>query len=279
MEDLQNLDIEKYIDTGVEMIISYAPQLILALLTLFIGLWVINRIVNSVDRALSKKSAPTLTRFVISLASIGLKVLLIISVAGMIGIETTSFIAVLGAAGLAIGLAMQGNLANFASGVLILVFKPFKVGDYVEAGGVSGTVKEIQIFTTILNTVDNRRIIIPNSNVTGGAITNFSAEPTRRVDLVFGISYEDDIDQARALLERLISEDTRILPVPAHQVVVSELADSSVNLTVRVWCNSADYWGIHFDLIENAKKAMDREGISIPFPQSDVHIHQKAANA
>lgn len=271
-------DIQKYIDTGVEMVMAYAPQLLLAILTLIIGMWIINRVLNAADKALSKKFDPTLTRFVQNLVGIGLKLILLISVAGMVGIETTSFIAVLGAAGLAIGLALQGNLANFASGVLILVFKPFKVGDFIEGGGKMGTVREIQIFTTVLMTPDNKKIIVPNSSITGDAITNFSAETTRRVDFVFGIGYDDDIDKARQTLKALISEDKRIHKDPAEVIVISELGDSSVNFTVRVWVNAADYWGVYFDMHENVKKRFDSEGISIPFPQRDVHIYQEASS-
>lgn len=271
-------DIQKYIDTGVEMVMAYAPQLLLAILTLIIGMWIINRVLNAADKALSKKFDPTLTRFVQNLVGIGLKLILLISVAGMVGIETTSFIAVLGAAGLAIGLALQGNLANFASGVLILVFKPFKAGDFIEGGGKMGTVREIQIFTTVLMTPDNKKVIVPNSSITGDAITNFSAETTRRVDFVFGIGYGDDIDKARQTLKSLISEDKRIHKDPAEVIVISELGDSSVNFTVRVWVNAADYWGVYFDMHENVKKRFDSEGISIPFPQRDVHIYQEASS-
>ncbi len=271
-------DIQKYIDTGVEMVMAYAPQLLLAILTLIIGMWIINRVLKAADKALSKKFDPTLTRFVQNLVGIGLKLILLISVAGMVGIETTSFIAVLGAAGLAIGLALQGNLANFASGVLILVFKPFKVGDFIEGGGKMGTVREIQIFTTVLMTPDNKKVIVPNSSITGDAITNFSAETTRRVDFVFGIGYDDDIDKARQTLKALISEDKRIHKDPAEVIVISELGDSSVNFTVRVWVNAADYWGVYFDMHENVKKRFDSEGISIPFPQRDVHIYQEASS-
>lgn len=271
-------DIQKYIDTGVEMVMAYAPQLLLAILTLIIGMWIINRVLTAADKALSKKFDPTLTRFVQNLVGIGLKLILLISVAGMVGIETTSFIAVLGAAGLAIGLALQGNLANFASGVLILVFKPFKAGDFIEGGGKMGTVREIQIFTTVLMTPDNKKVIVPNSSITGDAITNFSAETTRRVDFVFGIGYGDDIDKARQTLKSLISEDKRIHKDPAEVIVISELGDSSVNFTVRVWVNAADYWGVYFDMHENVKKRFDSEGISIPFPQRDVHIYQEASS-
>ena len=193
----------------------------------------------------------------------------------MIGIETTSFIAVLGAAGLAIGLALQGSLSNFAGGVLVLMFRPYKVGDFIDAQGVMGTVHEIQIFNTILKTPDNKVIIVPNGAISNGIITNFSMEATRRVDFVFGIGYSDDIAKAKATIERLISEDGRALSDPEPQIVVSELADSSVNITTRVWVNASDYWGLFFDLTEKVKLTFDQEGISIPFPQRDVHVIQE----
>lgn len=274
---MENLDLEKHIDTGIELTINYAPQLGLALLTLIIGLWIINRILKATDKALAKKFDPTLTKFIHSLASVGLKLILIISVLEMIGVETTSFIAILGAAGLAIGLALQGNLANFASGALILIFKPFKVGDFIEGGGQAGVVKEIQIFTTVLTTPDNRRVIIPNSAVTGAAIVNFSAEATRRVDFVFGIGYNDNIDTARNAIKAVLAEEQRILKDKDETIVISELADSSVNFTVRVWVNTPDYWDVYFNVHENMKKRFDAEGISIPFPQRDLHLYQENA--
>ena len=206
----------------------------------------------------------------------GLKGLLLISVASMVGIATTSFVAVLGAAGLAIGLALQGSLSNFAGGVLILIFKPFKVGDLIEGGGHLGVVKEIQIFNTILTTADNRRVIIPNGVLSNNSLININVEPTRRVDFVFGIGYGDDIKKTKEILQRLADADSRVLKDPAPTIVLSELADSSVNFTVRLWVNTADYWGVYFDTHEAVKVAFDAEGISIPFPQQDVHMHQVA---
>ncbi len=269
--------LQQYLDMAIGYAMAYGPKLILALLTLFIGLWLVNKVLNASDRALSSRFDPTLTKFLHNLTSVGLKALLIVSVLGMVGVETTSFIAVLGAAGLAVGLALQGNLSNFASGVMILIFKPLKVGDFVTAAGQSGTVHEIQIFNTILKTPDNKRIIIPNSKITGDALTNFSAEPTRRVDMVFGIGYDDDLRQAKQELQKLVEADSRILKDPAPLIAVSELGDSSVNLTVRVWVNSPDYWGVYFDMHENVKLRFDEVGISIPYPQRDVHLHQVPA--
>ncbi len=268
-------DAGQYMDTAMELAMAYVPKLVLTVVVLLIGLWLIKRVIKLMNNGMERSSTePTLAKFLGNLVSIGLKALLLISVASMIGIETTSFIAVLGAAGLAIGLALQGTLANFAGGVLVLLFRPFKVGDFVEAQGVTGTVAEIQIFNTVIKTGDNKHIIVPNGAISNGIITNFSTEATRRVDFVFGIGYDDDIAKAKAILERLATEDSRSLADPAPLVVVSELADSSVNFTVRVWVNAADYWGLYFDLTEQVKLTFDQEGISIPFPQSDVHIHQ-----
>ena len=274
-EELSVDSMQGYVDKAVELAITEGPQIVLAIVVLIIGLWIIKRVVNVVNRGLEKSNTDeTLAKFLSSLASIVLKALLFISVAGMVGIETTSFIAILGAAGLAIGLALQGTLANFAGGVLVLLFRPYKVGDFVEAQGVMGTVAEIQIFNTVIRTGDNKRIIVPNGAISNGIITNFSAEDTRRVDFVFGIGYDDDIAKAKATLLRILSEDERIHSDPEPFVVVSELADSSVNFTVRVWVNSADYWGVYFGTTEKVKIVFDQEGISIPYPQQDVHMHQ-----
>ncbi|MEZ5560293.1 MAG: mechanosensitive ion channel [Pseudomonadales bacterium] len=267
-----------YMDKAVELAMTYGPKLILAIVVLIVGLWIINRFVAVIRKGMeASKTEPTLSRFLCNLASMGLKALLLISVASMIGIETTSFIAVLGAAGLAIGLALQGSLANFAGGVLVLIFRPFKVGDFIDAGGVSGTVFEIQIFNTIIKTPDNKRIIVPNGTISNGVITNFSAESTRRVDFVFGIGYGDDIAKAKAIITRLVEADERTLKDPAPLVVVSNLGESSVDITTRVWVNAADYWGLFFDLTEKVKVTFDAEGISIPFPQRDVHLYQQSA--
>lgn len=278
MEELPTQQMQVYMSTAIELIMGYAPKLILAFVVLFVGLWLINRIVTLMSSAMQRSDTePTLAKFLTSLVSIGLKALLLISVASMIGIETTSFIAILGAAGLAIGLALQGSLANFAGGVLVLMFKPYKVGDYIEAQGVSGTVAEIQIFNTIIKTSDNIVVIVPNGSLSNGIITNYSRENTRRVDMVFGIGYDDDIGRAKDILNRLIAEDSRALSDPAHLVVVSELADSSVNITVRIWANASDSSDLRWDFLEKVKLTFDREGISIPYPQSDVHVHQQNA--
>lgn len=276
-EELSVDSMQGYVDKAVELAITEGPQIVLAIVVLIVGLWIIKRVVNVVNKGLEAGNTDeTLAKFLSSLASIVLKALLFISVAGMVGIETTSFIAILGAAGLAIGLALQGTLANFAGGVLVLLFRPYKVGDFVEAQGVAGTVAEIQIFNTVIKTPDNKRIIVPNGAISNGIITNFSAEETRRVDFVFGIGYDDDVAKAKATLMRIVSEDDRVLSDPAPFVELGELADSSVNFTVRVWVNAADYWGVYFATMEKVKIVFDQEGISIPYPQQDVHMHQAA---
>lgn len=262
---------------GYELGLEYAPKLALAIITLIIGLWVIGGVSRILVASMEKsKVDATLIPFINNLLSWILKLLLFISVASMLGIATTSFIAVLGAAGLAVGLALQGSLSNFAGGVLILIFKPFKVGDLIQGGGHLGVVKEIQIFNTILTTADNRRVIIPNGVLSNNSLINVNVEPTRRVDFVFGIGYGDDIKKTKEILQRIADNDSRVLKDPAPTIVLSELADSSVNFTVRLWVNTADYWGVYFDTHEAVKVTFDAEGISIPFPQQDVHMHQVA---
>ncbi|MCG8670919.1 MAG: mechanosensitive ion channel [Pseudomonadales bacterium] len=270
--------VEELTQMAMELSMAYLPKLALAIVTLIIGLWIIRRVGNLFERLMeARNSEPTLRRFIHSLTDILFKALLFVSVAAMVGIETTSFVAILGAAGLAVGLALQGSLSNFAGGVLILIFKPYKVGDFIEGAGHMGTVREIQIFNTILNTPDNKRIIIPNSALSNGSLTNFSAEPTRRVDFTFGIGYGDDLLKAKEVLQELVTSDERVLKDPDYQILVGELADSSVNIIVRAWVNAADYWGVFFDMQENVKLRFDKEGISIPFPQQDIHIYQEAS--
>jgi len=271
MENLDNILAKIY-----DLAVIYGGKLVLAIIVLIAGLWIVKIIVNAIDRLMEKKNTDASLRpFLKSLISILLKILVVISVMSLVGIPMTSFIAILGAAGLAIGLALSGTLQNFAGGVILLIFKPFKVGDFIDAQGFMGTVSEIQIFNTLLKALDNKTIIIPNGGLSTGAITNFSTEPTRRVDFSFGIGYNDDIDKAKSVIEGLIIADSRIHKDPAPFIAVSELADSSVNFVVRVWADASDYWGIHFDLIENVKKAFDKEGISIPFPQTDVHVYNE----
>lgn len=258
-----------------DAILTYGPKLVLAILTLIIGFWIIRHIGKVVDRAMQKKKVDkTLRPFLHKLVTIMLKAMLLISIAGMVGIEVTSFIAVLGAAGLAIGLALQGSLANFAGGVLILLFKPFEVGHFIEAQGAMGTVEKIEIFHTTLKTPDNKIIIVPNGPMANGNVTNYSREETRRLDLTFGIGYNDDIDKARKVINDLVKKDKRILKKPEPQILLSELADSSVNFSVRLWLKGGDYWPVNFEMTEAVKKAFDKNKVSIPFPQMDVHMQK-----
>ncbi|NRA61620.1 MAG: mechanosensitive ion channel [Psychrobium sp.] len=274
MENFSQENFEKLYDKVMEMTVVYLPQLLLAILTLIIGFWVISKLSNAITKVLALRHVEeTLQRFLSNLFSVALKAMLLISVASMVGIETTSFIAVIGAAGLAIGLALQGSLSNFAGGVLILLFKPFKIGDVVEVQGYVGVIKEIQIFNTIVTTLDNQRVIIPNGILSNGPIKNIFAEETRRVDMTFGISYDDDVLKAKEVIRDLVKADSRLLEeAHGHEIYVAEHADSSVNLLVRVWCNSEDYWAVYFAMFENVKLAFDKEGITIPYPQRDVHM-------
>ena len=273
---MENLNLNEISIFFYGLAIKYGLKLLLAIITLIIGLWIIKLIVKAIVRTMEKKDVDiTLRGFARSLLSILLKIMLIISVVSMIGIEMTSFVAILTAVVFAIGMALSGTYQNFAGGVMLILFRPFRVGDFIQAQGFMGTVKEIQIFNTILKTPDNKTIIIPNGGLSTNAMTNFSSEPTRRVDFTFGIGYEDDIDKARTVIEGQISSDERILKDPEPFIAVSELADSSVNFVVRVWVNSADYGGVLFSMPENIKKAFDKEGISIPFPQTDVHVYNE----
>ena len=250
-------------------------NIISAAVVLVVGIWAAKLIKNLVVSVMQKKAIePMLISFAGSLAYITLVAFVIIAALGQLGVQTTSFIAIIGAAGLAIALSLQASLSNFASGVMIIFFRPFKVGDFVEAGGVSGVVEGIQIFSTQMRTGDNKAIIVPNSSITGGNITNYSAKNERRVDLVFGIGYDDDIKQAKKVLADIIKKEKRILNDPEPVIAVSELADSSVNFVVRPWVKTEDYWGVYFDLTEAVKLRFDKEGISIPYPQQDVHMHQ-----
>lgn len=256
--------------------LDYGPKLVGAFIVLIVGFQLIGWFSKWLRNFFEKRNIDASLRpFLISLISNLLKVLLAISVLSMLGIQMTSFIAILGAAGLAVGLALSGTLQNFAGGVIILLFKPFKVGDFITAEGYSGTVEEIQIFVTILKTPQNVTIIIPNSGLATNSLTNFSAKPVRRVDWTFGIAYGDSYDKAKEVLLRLINNDERIHKNPEPFIVLSELGDSSVNLTVRVWVNSSDYWAVFFDMNEKVYKTFATEGINIPFPQMDVHLHGK----
>ncbi len=261
----------------MEIVMKYGPDLVKAIVVLIVGLIVIKWVVKLLDKMMAKRNVDaSLQPFLKSLIGTLLKVMLLISVIQMLGVETTSFIAILGAAGLAVGMALSGTLQNFAGGVIILILKPFKVGDWIDAQGYSGTVHQIQIFNTILKTPDNKTVYIPNGGLSTGALVNYSEEPTRRVDMVFGIGYGDDIDKAKEIINGLIAADDRILKDPAPAVVLAELADSSVNFNVRPWVKGGDYWGVYFDFQEKVKKAFDEAGVNIPFPQMDVHIQKEA---
>jgi small conductance mechanosensitive channel len=252
---------------------TYGLSILGALAIFLVGRWAAKLLSRVVAGAMIKaKMDATLVHFIKDLAYVAMLTFVIVAALAKMGIQTASFIAVLGAAGLAVGLALQGSLSNFASGVLMLVFKPMHVGDFVEAGGAKGTVKEIGIFTTILSSPDNVRIIVPNSQVMGGNISNYTVNGTRRVDMVIGVSYEDDLKKAKQVIEGVLAKDQRILPDPAPVVAVSALADSSVNFVVRPWVKCADYWTTYFDLTANIKLALEENGLTIPFPQRDVHL-------
>ena len=266
---------KEILESIYELVVAYGMKFIMAVVVLIVGLMVIKWLTRALVRLMRKANVnESLIPFLRSLTNILLKVMLVISVMGMVGIQMTSFIAVLGAAGLAVGLALQGTLQNFAGGVMILLFKPYEVGHFIEAQGFMGTVKEIKIFTTVLTTPDNRKVIIPNSPLATGSIINYSAMPTRRIDFSFGIGYGDDIDAAKKILLKMAEKDERVLKDEnPPQVMVEALADSSVNLKLRTWVKSEDYWSLFFDVTENVKKQFDAAGISIPFPQRDVHLY------
>lgn len=271
--NLDKIDLNAALEHLTKMATAYAPKLLLALAVLFLGLFVISKLGRFIDRIVKKKELdPSLGSFLGGLLTWSLRAMLLISVASMIGIVTTSFVAVLGAAGLAVGLALQGSLANFAGGVLIMLFKPFKTGDFIIASGEEGTVKKIDIFATVLTKLDNRRVILPNGPLAGGTIVNVTAEETRRVDLTIGISYNDHIQKTLTLLEDMCSAHSKTLKDPAPFAAVTDYGDSSINLTVRTWVNQADYWDVFFELNKALKPTLDAAGVTIPFPQRDVHV-------
>lgn len=269
------MDLSNIIPKLQEWATFYGLKIIAAVLIFIIGRWVAKVLRSVLERMMRKgKVEETLISFVAHLVYVLLLLIIIIAALNQLGIQTTSFIAIIGAAGLAIGLALQGSLANFAAGVLMIIFRPFKVGDYIEGGGTAGTVEEIQIFNTILKSPDNKIIIVPNAKITGENITNYSARDTRRMDLILGVSYSDDLQKVKEVLKDILTSDDRILKDPAPTIGVLELADSSVNFAVRPWVQTADYWTIFFDMKEKIKMRFDAEGISIPFPQRDVHLYE-----
>ena len=270
------MEMEETLNKGYEFLMTYGISLLAAILIFIIGRWLADIISKLIEKMMIKGNADkTLAGFVKNISYVGIMVFVIIAALNKLGLETTSMVAVIGAAGLAIGLALQGSLANFAAGVMLIIFKPFKAGDFIKAGGELGSVQEIQIFNTILNAPDNRRIVVPNSKVTGDNITNFSGIENRRIDLVFGISYSDDMKKAKEVLMDIVTQDPRVLKDPAPVVAVSELGDSSVNLVCRPWVKPADYWGVYFDVVEKGKLALEKNGMTIPFPQRDVHLYQE----
>ena len=269
------MELQKWIDTGFDLILVYGPKLLVAIVIWFIGLWVIKMIRKAVSKGLERGNYEvSLKKFLLNLINWALKIILIVVVLGTLGIETTSFAAILAAAGLAVGLALQGSLSNFAGGVLIMIFKPIKIGDLIEAQGEIGVVKVVEIFNTRLIGLSNKEIIIPNGALSNGNIINYTAQGTRRVDLVFGVSYDSDIKKTKEVLMQQLVSHPKVLEEPAPTVNVMELADSSVNFAVRPWCNSEDYWAVYFEITESSKEALDAAGIEIPYPHN-VQINKK----
>ncbi|GAA0753485.1 mechanosensitive ion channel family protein [Psychroflexus lacisalsi] len=274
MEDISMNGIGELVSVFLDKVISYLPSIIAALVILILGLWVIKLIIGRLRKVMEKREVdPGVRGFALSILGVVLKILLFIVIITKLGVETTSFAAILAAAGLAIGLALQGSLSNFAGGVLIIILKPYRVGDFIEAQGESGSVTEISIFYTILTTPNNQRIVIPNGQLSNNKVTNYSYEPTRRNVMTVGISYDSDIKKSREVLLKIVNSDERTLKDPAPVVFVGGLGDNSVDLSLRFWANQADYWGLHFDTIEKLKTELEDAGVSFPFPQRDVHLY------
>ncbi len=266
---------EKYLDQAIQLATIYGLRVIGALAIFILGRWAAKICKSLLRRILSRhKVDQTIIAFTSNLVYTGILAFVIIAALSKLGVQTASFVAIIGAAGLAVGLALQGSLSNFAAGVLMIIFRPFRAGDYIEGGGSAGVVEEINIFNTILKTPDNKKIIIPNSTLTGSNIINYTAAPTRRVDLTFGVGYQDDLARVKKVLSELADSNSLVLKDPAPVIAVAELADSSVNLVMRVWVKTEDYWNVFFAMTEAVKLRFDAEGISIPYPQQDVHIHQ-----
>lgn len=261
-----------WIAENQDLIIYYGMNILFAIATLIIGLITARIVAGGFSKVLTKRKLDsTIVDFVSNMVRYAIVAFVIIAALSKIGVETTSFVAILGAAGLAIGLALQGSLSNFASGVLIIALRPFKAGEYIEAAGTAGVVESVQIFSTTLTTADNKYVVVPNSSILSGNIINYSRKPTRRIDLVIGVSYSADLAKTKAVLEAVLAANSKVLPTPAPQVAVAELADSSVNLVVRPWVNGGDYWPVRFELMEAIKNGLDEAGIDIPFPQIDIH--------
>ena len=270
--------LQEIMNYAIELTSNFGLKLLTALIVVIVGKQLVKILLKVIKVALEKANTEETVRiFVANLLNTVFTVIIFVAAINQLGVETTSIIALLGAAGLAIGLALQGSLANFASGILIVIFRPYKVGDYIEAGTNVGTVKDIQIFSTVLRTPDNKAIVVPNGSIMDGSITNYSEQPTRRIDIIASCSYEDDLDKVKQVLKTILDSEDRILTEPKPQIAVSELAESSVNFIVRPWVNSSDYLPVMYSLLEQIKKTFDQEGISIPYPQSDIHIHEKKA--
>ena len=270
--------LQEIMNYAIEITSNFGLKLLTALIVVIVGKQLVKILLKVIKVALEKANTEETVRiFVANLLNTVFTVIIFVAAINQLGVETTSIIALLGAAGLAIGLALQGSLANFASGILIVIFRPYKVGDYIEAGTNAGTVKDIQIFSTVLRTPDNKAIVVPNGSIMDGSITNYSEQPTRRIDIIASCSYQDDLDKVKQVLKTILDSEDRILTEPKPQIAVSELAESSVNFIVRPWVNSSDYLPVMYSLLEQIKKTFDQEGISIPYPQSDIHIHEKKA--
>lgn len=270
-----NIDWNKILEMLQTSGVDFGINLVTAIAIFYIGRMVVRLVTRAMRKLMNAREVdPILITFISNLVNMILLVVLIVAAVGALGVPTASFVAMIGAAGLAVGLALQGSLSNFAAGVLIVLFRPYKVGDWIEAAGVAGSVEGVQILTTILKTGDNKKIVVPNGQIMGSVITNFSANETRRIDLDIGVGYDDDLDKTRKTLEDIIAADDRILEEPAPKIAVSALGDSAVNFVVRPWVNTPDYWSVRFDLVEAIKKRFDQEGISFPYPQQDVHLHK-----
>ena len=273
---MENIDLDYWTNQGLEFVTTYGIKVIAAIVVWIIGSWIIKKIISATKTLMVKREYDeSLRKFLTNLISWGLKILLVITLLGTLGVPTTSFAAVIAAAGLAIGMALQGSLGNFAGGVLLMIFKPIKIGDLIEAQGEIGVVKEIEIFTTKLTGLSNKEIIIPNGALSNGNIVNYTTEGTRRVDLVFGVGYDSDIKKTKEVLMNVLTSHPKILQDPAPAVTVMELADSSINFATRPWCKSEDYWDVYFDVTEQTKEALDAAGIEIPYPHQ-VEIHKDA---
>lgn len=276
IQTLSQMSTEELTSMVIKWVLNLSARVLIALAIFFIGRWIIRYLRKLLRRMMERRAVEaSLKSFLLNLVSITLTLFLIIVIIGILGIDTTSFVAIFASAGLAIGMALSGTLQNFAGGVMILIFKPFRVGDFIEAQGQTGTVKEIQLFNTVINTTDNKTIMIPNGGISTGIINNYSKESIRRVEWTFGIGYGDDYDLAKATIASMLDQDTRVLKDPAYFIAVSSLGDSSVNIVVRAWTSTGDFWSVFFDMNEKVYKQFPIVGLNIPYPQMDVHLHQE----